>query len=410
MNNKQGNVTVKSYQLSKQIIPKKIIIVFLCIISFIYTAVAIAQQNKLINYSYLGEFSGENARLILQSIPPLETLTTTHSAQLYKIQYHTTAPDGSMTNASGLVAMPAMPKKNISIVSFHHGTRVTRTDVPSTFEMSYKVYPAIFTNSGGHMLVMPDYLGLGDNDLALHPYVHAETLASSSIDMIIAAKELAKKLNYPINDKLFLAGYSEGGFTTMVTYKTMLKDYKDIQITAVAPGSAPYDWLETVRFITQNPGPRATLYLAYFFYSMQTYHQYWNGLDVIFKKPYNTLIPVLLDGKHLINEILLALPSDPRAIMQDDFYDSIIDGSNPYTMHLVKNLNHYNFRATAPLMLIGSKGDLDLPYHGAEIAYENLKKQSDVVYIKHVSEVLDHLQAFPYVMKEQLEFFSRYEN
>ena len=271
--------------------------------------------------------------------------------------------------------------------------------------------PAIFGSSGGYMVVMPDYLGLGDNDLPLHPYVDAETLASSSIDMLIAAKELANILDYPLNDNLFLAGYSEGGFTTMVMYESLLKNYKtSLPVTAAAAGSAPYDWNETLRFITQEPGPRSTVYLAYFYYSMQTYHHYWQRMDEIFVPPYDTLIPVLYDGQHQAPEILQALPQAPHLIFQDAFFQSIIDGSDKNIEQLKKNFNHYDFKSTSPLLLVGTKGDHDLSYRGAEIAYQRLKSLSDTVYIKHVSEVLDHIEAQPYVLKEQLAFFQQYDH
>ncbi len=392
------------------ILRKQIFIGMFWLISCLYASVIIAGNAKLDNYTYIGEFAPEAAKAVLQKMPPLDTLEPKYSLNLYKIKYTTTAPDGKFTHASGLVAMPVSPKDKVAIVSYHHGTRVTRNDVPSNFKENYYVYPAVFSSSGGYMLVMPDYLGLGDSELPLHPYVQSETLASSSIDMLIAAKELASILNYPVNDKLFLAGYSEGGFTTMVTYESLLKNHKDIHVTAAAPGSAPYDWRETVRFITLEPGPRSSVYLAYFFYSMQSYYHYWSGLSEIFKKPYDTLVPVLFDGNHDAAEILQALPLDPRQILQDTFFDSIINGTESHTEQFIKNFNHYNFKSTSPLLLVGTKGDHDLPYHGAEIAYKELKNQSDTVYIKSVSDVLDHIQASTFVMKEQLEFFQQHEN
>jgi hypothetical protein len=389
-------------------ITKQIICCVIGLASCFYASIIIAGTEKLLGFAYMGEFTRDNAKLTLKSIPQLDSLEPRYSTKLYKIYYKTTAPDGGRTIASGLVVMPILQKNKASIVSFHHGTRVARNDVPSAFNEGTYVYPAIFSNSGGYMLVMADYLGLGDNALPLHPYVQSETLASSSIDMLIAAKELAANLNYPINDKLFLAGYSEGGFTTMVTYEALLKDHKEISVTAVAPGSAPYDWNETMGFIIKNPGPRASLYLAYFFYSMQTYHHYWSGLDVLFKKPYDTLVPTLFDGMHGFDEVLAALPDGPYQLMQDEFFDSIVKGTNPHIQELITNFNHYNFKSTSPLLLIGTKGDHDLPYHGAEIAYQSLKKQSDEVYIKSVSDVLDHIQAAPFVLLGQLEFFKQY--
>ena len=94
---------------------------------------------------------------------------------------------------------------------------------------------------------------------------------------------------------------------------------------------------------------------------------------------------------------------------QKSFLDSIINGTNSHNDDLIKNFNHYHFKSTSPLLLIGTKGDRDLPYSGAEIAYQQFKSQSDMVYIKHVSEILDHIQAVPPVIKAQLEFFKQYE-
>lgn len=362
---------------------------------------------KLVHHTYLGEFTSEKAKLALQRIPGLENLQPKYSLNLYKIHYKTTAPDGKTTFATGLVAMPVSPARSVSIVAYFHGTRALRTDVPSRNDEKNYIYTSTFGNTGGYMLVMPDYLGLGDNTLPIHPYVDAKTLAGSSIDMILASKELAAILHYPVNDKLFLAGYSEGGATTMVTYEELLKN-KELPVTAAAPGSAPYDWDETMPFVTDNPGPRSTVYMAFFFLSLQTYNNYWSGLDEIFRKPYNNLIPVLFDGYHQTPEILAALPANPYAIFQEGFLESVVNGTEKHVEEMKKNINHYDFKSTSPLLLVGTKGDHDVPYHGAEIAYAKLKSQSDLVYIKSVSDKLDHLQAFPFVMNEQLEFFNQY--
>lgn len=387
----------------------QIMIMIFLMVSSSYALTTDHKQNKLISYAYLGEFSQEQAALALKRIPPLTSLEAKFALNLYKIDYQTIAPNGEATIASGLVALPIAPQKQVAIVSYQHGTRVARDDVPSTNKENNYIYPAVFASTGGYMLVMPDYLGHGDNTLPIHPYVQAQTLASSSVDMLIAAKEMAQALHYPISNQLFLAGYSEGGFSTTVMYEELLKHHQELAVTAAAPGSAPFDWQETMRFTLLQPGPRSTAYLAYFFYSMQVYHHYWNNLGDVFRKPYDTLVPTLYDGKHQMQEILQALPHDPRLILNESFLQSVIDGTEAHTDELKRNFNHYDFTATSPLLLIGTKGDHDVPYHGAEIAYQALKARSDKVYLKHVSDVLDHIQAFPLVTKEQLKFFKQYE-
>lgn len=357
----------------------------------------------------MGEFSQETARIALKKMPPLDTLDVHHTLHLYKINYKTPTPNGDWGIGSGLVAMPTDPVGKVGIVSYQHGTRFERDDVPSRNNVKNFIYLGAFGSSAGYMVVMPDYLGLGDSELTLHPYVQSETLASSSVNMLLAAKELATLKNYPISEKLYLAGYSEGGFTTLVLFESLVNQYPDLPITAVAPGSAPYDWKETMHFTMLEPGPRATAYLAYFFYSLQTYKNYWTDFDEIFASPYNTLIPELLDGYHSVPDILESLPLNPALIFQPDFFNGIINETDPNTAALKYNLNHFDFVPSAPFLLVGTKGDRDVPYRGAELAYQIFSKKSDFVFIKSVSDTLDHVQAHPFVLKEQVEFFQKYD-
>lgn len=394
----------------KFIVLIKCVALALCSFLFSFTCFAASSNELLVNYVDMGEFTKETARAALNKMPPLDSLSVHHNLHLYKINYKTPDPDGNETVASGLVAMPMLPAKNIDIVSYQHGTRFEKNDVPSRNNEKNYMYLAAFGSSAGYMTVMPDYLGLGDNDLPLHPYVQAETLASSSVNMLLAAKELAKVLNYPVSNKLYLAGYSEGGFSTNVMFKSLVIDYPELPVSGVASGSAPYDWQETMQFIMLDPGPRATAYLAYFLYTLQSYKHYWTGLDEIFVAPYNTLIPELLNGYHTVPEILKALPLNPQLILQPAFFNGIINQTDRNIEALKASFNHLDFIPNAPFLIIGTKGDRDLPYHGAEMAYEIFSQKSDLVSIKSVSDSLDHVQAHPYVLKEQVEFFKHCES
>lgn len=387
---------------------QRMIITFISL--FLLVTTCNASSSKLVSYEYIGILDRATATQAVKNIPPLNSLEMKYDLRLYKIHYYTLTPNMKLTIASGLVALPIEHVMPVGIVNYYHGTRINRDDVPTQHAERYYPYLATFGNSGGYMVVMPDYLGLGDNDLLLHPYVDATTLANSGIDMFIASKEFTQRMNYTINDEVFLTGYSEGGFTTIATYDAILKYHPEINITAVAPGSAPYDWSETMRFIILNSGPRSSAYLAYFFYSMQTYYHYWSNLSVIFQKPYDTLVPALYDGHHVNDDILQALPQNPRDLLQPEFLRNITEGLDPHTKDLEINMNHYYFTAKSPLLLVGTKGDADVPYHSAEIAYSELSKKSNQVFIKSVSDTLDHIQANPYVTKEQLLFFQGFSN
>ncbi|MCW8445503.1 alpha/beta hydrolase [Fluoribacter gormanii] len=385
---------------------KKIMFFFL----YFFLSVTYSQSQEsnaiLVAYNYLGTFSKEMAQMALKKMPPLDALEADYDVTLYKISYKTPAPDGHITTASGLVAVPLINGR-LGIVSYQHGTRFNHEDAPSRMKEGDAVYPALFSSHGGYLTVMPDYLGFGDNELPLHPYVQYETLASSSLNMLLAAKELAKIIKIDLNDQLYIGGYSEGGFSSLVLFELLATQYSDIPVTAVALGSAPYDWNETMQFIMRNPGPRATAYLAYFFYSLQTYKNYWTDLNQLFVSPYNATIPELFDGHHSTKEILNALPQNPALIFQPAFFDGILNHTEDNSEKLKNYFNHYRFSPTAPLLLVGTKGDRDVPYHGAEMAYEQFKKSGSAVFIQSVSDTLDHRDAGPYVFYEMLQFFKR---
>lgn len=388
---------------------RKIIFFLLCFFlnTFSYSQSIENEKQVLVSYIPMGKLSKDIAQMALNQMPPLDALEANYEVSLYKIRYKTPAPDGHITIASGLVAVPSTMTK-AGVVSYQHGTRFNREEAPSRMKEGDYIYPALFASHGGYLTVMPDYLGLGDNELALHPYVQYETLASSSVDMLLAAKELAKEINFETNDQLYIAGYSEGGFSSLVMFELLVTQYSKHPITAVALGSAPYDWEETMKFIMLNPGPRATAYLAYFFYSLQTYKNYWADLSQIFISPYNAIIPELFDGLHSNNEILSALPQNPALIFQSEFFNAILNHTENNSEKLKQYFNHYDFTPTAPLLLVGTKGDKDVPYYGAEIAYNQFIQHSNNVFIKSVSDQLDHKEALPDVLSEMIKFFKQY--
>jgi pimeloyl-ACP methyl ester carboxylesterase len=75
----------------------------------------------------------------------------------------------------------------------------------------------------GYIAVLPDYIGYGDSTAKLHPYLHASTLASATVDMNRAARTFLAlpDINMARNGQFFLTGYSEGGYATLATQRPM---------------------------------------------------------------------------------------------------------------------------------------------------------------------------------------------
>jgi len=94
----------------------------------------------------------------------------------------------------------------------------------------------------GYVVVMADYIGLGKAGTTLHPYFHTQTEATSTRDMIRAARTFCADNGILLNDKLFLAGYSQGGHVTASLQRLLEQDHPDeFHITASAIMAAPLD-------------------------------------------------------------------------------------------------------------------------------------------------------------------------
>lgn len=163
---------------------------------------------------------------------------------LYKIVYTSTDEFGRPINLNGLAAFPrsGAPK---GLVVYMHGTQWNRKDSPSRFKLkrddnAFFLELSAFA-TGGYAMVMPDYIGLGDNK-RVHPYPLNLTNAQSGVDIIDATRTMAERLGYKLSDKLFVSGYSEGGGTAMGLTK-LLEEKNDprYRVERSAPMSGPYD-------------------------------------------------------------------------------------------------------------------------------------------------------------------------
>ena len=98
------------------------------------------------------------------------------------------------------------------LCSYQHGTITERYEVPS-FEGG-ELFLGIVFAPGGYVVCMPDYLGLGLGE-GLHPYCHAKSEATATVDMLRATRQVCDEQDIHLNDQTFLFGYSQGGHATM---------------------------------------------------------------------------------------------------------------------------------------------------------------------------------------------------
>ncbi len=302
--------------------------------------------------------------------------------QVYRMEYYTGNSNGDLILVSGAVAVPVSATGesiNVPILSLQHPTQVERKYSPSSIDAldpQLTIPSGIAYCSTGYIVVMADYPGLGVNHDP-HPYCQ-NSLAYSVIDAIRATRDSKKYWNAGAkttdwNGDLFLMGYSEGGYATMVAAKELqTKHAGEFTVTAAAPLDGPYSLSDTMRKLMINADANYTA--PYFLpYVLEGYQSVYSGeTDVFdFDKSVLTEVPEytppsgstygkelekLLDGSYTADEITnfmkKAVPyQGPGSILTQNFKDMLQQTSGEVYNILSRNDAYAGWEPSMPVKL-----------------------------------------------------------
>jgi pimeloyl-ACP methyl ester carboxylesterase len=296
-----------------------------------------------------------------------------YDVQVYQVRYLTTYQGREIT-ASGLLAVPLNAPGPLPLLSGHHGTTFEQQDAPSNF-------PATFTGfelfaAAGFVTVIPDYIGYGVSKHIFHPYYDQQHAALGVIDLLKAAKSHAGKQKLALNDKLFLVGYSEGGYVTLAAQKEIeTHPEHQLQVTAAAAGAGGFDLRGMLSELSADKPYAKPAYLAFI---LQAYsHTYnWNRpLTDFFQEPYATRVPGLFNGVAGSGTINGALPSDPAELFNQAFYANLkkADGELALKKALQDNTIYTNWTPASPARIYQGTHDESVYFENSKTTYEKLK-------------------------------------
>lgn len=253
-------------------------------------------------------------------------ITVGSAVELERITYRTIDARGALTQAGALVVVPTRTHGPLPLVSYQHGTRVRKDDVASLQGTAdAEALVAVAFGTDGYLAVMPDYLGLGVSP-GLHPYVHASSLATSVVDALRAARHYAAWEEIELDDRVFLLGYSEGGYATAAAQQVIEAAHRDeFLLTASAPMATPWDLSGTMFELFSSPNPyRAPYFLPYLLLAYNDIYAITHDLRSVFVTPFDETLPPLFDGSRSGGEIDRALPDVPRDILAPAFIDGFL--------------------------------------------------------------------------------------
>ncbi len=301
---------------------------------------------------------------------PELTVDKIHGVEAYKIIYTTINADGKKVNASGLVTIPKDHDEPLDLVSDQHGTKFGNFDVPSTHDPLGSV-GTLVTATKGYVVSMPDYVGYGVSLKYFHPYLIAKPLAANVIDMIFAVKKFLKEKGIEDSGKLFLSGYSEGGYVTMAALEEIEKNYKDkLPVTAGAPMAGSYDMVTTADMVLGAEKYEYPNLPAFVLYSYNHYYG-WNKLHDIFKDPYADELDKFFKEKAKGNMLHIDLPEDRSKLYQDNFIEDYLSGGAKWLRDALKENTLLDWKPTMKMRLYHCEGDKVVPVINSINAYNS---------------------------------------
>lgn len=336
-------------------------------------AVTRADRGRLMNSVALGSYTAFqiNIALSLAGIP----LTASHDVEVYKLVYETIDPFGSRTIASGALAVPKGSEPGWPLLSYQHGTVAKKNEAPSATSTGEQ-WLGVVLAACGYVSALPDYLGLGDSP-GLHPYHHAASEATAAVDMLRAARAFCASSKIPLNNQLFLIGYSQGGHATMALHRELEEYHSDeFTVTASAPMAGAYDLsgvtAEDALSGRAMPNP---YYFALLFAAYQSVYHYAPDLADILAPPYDKLLPPLLDGNHSSSEINAVMPKDiTKALRADYLADLRSNPANPLRLALRDN-DLYRWTPAAPMRLYHCAADADVVFANSQVAFASFRSR-----------------------------------
>jgi hypothetical protein len=167
---------------------------------------------------------------------------------VYHLEYVTVGASNEPTTASSALMVPggldARCRGDRPILLYSHGTTTNRTfnmaDLHDAQNAEGLSLAALFA-AQGYIVVAPNYAGYDTSTLRYHAYMNADQQSKDMIDALTATRlalPAAGALITRDSGRLFITGYSQGGYVAMATQRAM--QAAGMTVTAGAPMSGPY--------------------------------------------------------------------------------------------------------------------------------------------------------------------------
>jgi acetyl esterase/lipase len=323
----------------------------------------------------------------------------------YRVGYATIDVAGGSTTATGLVVLPRGEERRLRTVSYAHGTMARRSDAPSRSLDSLAGASVLFFAGAGYATVAPDYLGLGDGPGA-HPFMHLASETSASLDLLPAARELARRDGRELDPRVFVTGFSQGAVAALGLAR-QLQDRQEL--AALAPMSGPYAIQHAQLPATIDGKLNASTDNYYLSYGMLAWQPLFGIFDApgdVWRGQWGPRLQRLFDGTHDDVEILKVVPKRLEQLFTPAFLARLAHPDGGLLAALRQNDAACAWAPAVPTRLYGARGDDQVAFANSRRCLADLRAHGAQADLRDLGRT-DHFGSTVAATPRVLEFFER---
>lgn len=204
------------------------------------------------------------------------------------LKYPSVDAQGKKAYLSGVVYLHYGAKDINEIIVASHYTTSTSKEVPS-HKGTEAMEAFLCMRNANIMVVASDYLGYGESEKYVHPYLNEDLAARNQIDLLKQAKKYIAAHNISLETtakglKTYSTGYSQGGAVAMAVHKafdannSLAQEYGFKQSFC---GDGPYDPMATFNYYLTKGSVEMPFVLPLVLAGMQaTYPDLFKGINM----------------------------------------------------------------------------------------------------------------------------------
>lgn len=327
------------------------------------------------------------------------TVTPLYDVDVYKIEYYSKANNSKPTAplvASGIICLPVTDDSKKGIVSWQHLTILKNYEAPSQNSMQsiLTTSEVAITASLGYVSASNDYLGFGAtaNSGIPQPYHIYSYSVNDWLLFMRAVNEYIDENSIATNKKLWITGYSQGGYNaTAAMKKWQTENHKFFDLQEVYSGSCAYSLTELADEIFNNNDYQAAHLIYPFITAYNYYYELNMNYENIYKPDYLAIVDELYDvnGSQTIEYIKEVIPNKLNEFLEEKFINDVKNKTGGFYSKLSEN-NLTNFVPNRKLYIFHSNNDEYIPVSIAENAYNHYVGKSGNVELVKSPNALNH--------------------